>query len=131
MNNDTPELLTFPELGARIHRLTPHLFGYIPYAFAWTPLLHQFLHSVSNAEQGPPDFVYAIIYSQIALFSSFGVTQFVSLWRNDGPSVYYYNELSYAVLSLCAKGVLGLILMINVLVYDSFDAAVADAQQSR
>ncbi len=84
------------------------------YTFAWYPLLHSFLYNVSDAERGPPDFVYAIIYSQVGLFSCFGITQFVSLWRVDGPSVYWLNEASYCILSLLAKGVLGLLLMANV-----------------
>ena len=37
------------------------------------------------------------------------------------------GEVSYQVLSLVAKGVLGLILMANVLLYDSFDEAVMEA----
>ena len=30
MNNETPQLLAFPELGAKIHRLAPNLLGYVP-----------------------------------------------------------------------------------------------------
>ena len=98
------------------------------YTFAWFPLLHSFYYNTSDAEGGgPPGFVYAIIWSQVILFSCFGITQFVLLWRVDGPSVYYYGEMSYQVLSVLAKGVLGLILMANVLLYDSFDEAVAEA----
>lgn len=70
---------------------------------------------------------FVIIWSQVILFSCFGITQFILLWRDDGPSVYYYGELSYQVLSLLAKGVLGIVLMFNVLVYDSFDEAMANA----
>lgn len=91
--------------------------------------MHSFFFNVASAEQGPPDFVYAIIVSQLLLFSCFGITQFVLLWRVDGPSVYYWGEVSYQVLSLLAKGILGLLLMINVLIFDSFDEALADASK--
>lgn len=97
------------------------------YSFVWAPLLHSFFYNVTGADQGPPSFVYVIIISQFLLFTCFGATQFISLWRVDGPSFFYWSEFSYQVLSLAAKGVLGAILMANVLLYDSFDAAVADA----
>lgn len=68
-----------------------------------------------------------IIISQFLLFSCFGATQFISLWRVDGPSFFYWSEFSYQVLSLLAKGILGLVLMINVLLFDSFEEAVTEA----
>ena len=71
--------------------------------------------------------MYIIIVSQLLLFSCFGITQFVLLWRVDGANLYYWGEVSYQLLSLLAKGILGLVLMANVLIFDSFDAAVADA----
>ena len=70
---------------------------------------------------------YVIIISQLLLFSCFGATQFISLWRVDGPSFFYWSEFSYQVLSLLAKGILGLLLMINVLLFDSFEEAVTEA----
>ena len=35
-----------------------------------------------------------IIISQVVLFSCFGITQFVLLWRVDGPSVYFWGTCS-------------------------------------
>lgn len=93
----------------------------------WVPLLHSFFFNVSGAEQGPPSFVYVIIISQLLLFSCFGITQFVLLWRVDGARLYFWGETSYQVLSLLAKGVLGLVLIFNVLLFDSFEEAVAEA----
>ena len=121
VNDQNPQLLTIPELGYKLNRLAPNLLGYIPYGFAWFPLLHNFYYNTSDTGDGggPPDFVYAIIWSQLILFSCFGITQFVLLWRVDGPSVFYWGEISYLVLSVLAKGVLGLILMANVLLYDT------------
>ena len=96
------------------------------YTFAWFPLLHSFYYNSSDG-QGAPDFVFVILWSQVVLFTCFGATQFILLWRDDGPSLYYYGEVSYQVLSLLAKGVLGIVLMFNVLMYDSFEEAVAEA----
>ena len=84
------------------------------YAFVWVPLLHSFFWNSSNADQGPPAFVTAIIISQAVLFSCFGLVQFVILFRSDGPSVYFYGEFAYQVLSLAAKGVLGTLLFLTM-----------------
>ena len=65
--------------------------------------------------------------SQFVLFSLFAITQFIVLVRNDGPQFYFWGEWSYVLLSLLAKGVLGGLLIVNVLLFDSFDAAVAAA----
>jgi hypothetical protein len=51
----------------------------------------------------------------------------ISLWRVDGPSFFYWSEFSYCVLSLLAKGVLGMLLVGNILLYSSFEEAVANA----
>ena len=47
---------------------------------------------------------------------------------NNGPSWYYWGEWSYLALSLFSKGLLGLTLVANVLLYDSFDEAVQEAR---
>lgn len=107
-------------------RLAPHFMGYVPYLFVWGPLLHSFFWNVAEAEQKPPAFVYAIVISQLVLFSCFGATQFVLLLQDNGPENYFWGELSYQVLSLLAKGVLGMLLIVNVLLFDSFEDAVAD-----
>ena len=96
------------------------------YSFVWGPLLHSFFWNVTDAEREPPAFVYAIVISQFVLFSCFGFTQFVILFQKKGPKNYYWGEWSYQVLSLLAKGVLGMLLIVNVLLFDSFEDAVAD-----
>ena len=72
-------------------------------------------------------FVYAIVIGQIVTFSLFGITQFILLWREDGPKWFYWGEMSYQFLSLLAKTLLGGILLANVLLFRSFDEAVLDA----
>lgn len=115
---------------ARLNRLGPHIAGYVPYITVWACLLHSFLWNVSNAPEGggPPDFVWAIIIGQAATFTLFGITQLFLLGRTDGPSFYYGGEVSYQFLSVLAKGLLGTMLIVNVLLYDSFDDAVAAAE---
>ena len=41
------------------------------------------------------------------------------------------GEISYQFLSLFAKGLLGVVLIANVLLYRSFDEAVANAQAAQ
>ena len=100
------------------------MLGYVPYTCVWVILMHSFY---SNTEGGgPPDFVYAIVWGQFALFTGFGATQLLNQWREDGPWWYWRGELSYLVLSLVSKGVLGLTLISNVFFYSTFaDAATA------
>ena len=95
----------------------------------WACLLHSFFWNASNAPEGggPPPFVYAIIVGQFIAFTLFGITQFILLIREDGAALFYWGEISYQFLSLFAKGLLGGILIANVLIYQSFDEAVAAA----
>ena len=79
------------------------------------------------SDQKAPDFVTIIIVSQLALFSVFGFTQLFLLLKDNGPDWFVTGEISYIVLSLTAKGVLGAILMFFVLAYDTFDQAVEAA----
>lgn len=118
-----------PNLSYRLQRLLPYFLGWVPYLFAWVPLLHSFFWTVQNAQEGtgPPSFVYAIVISQFVLFSLFGLAQFSLLVRVNGPDWYYLGEWSYLLLSLVAKGVLGSILIANVLIYSSLDQAMQRA----
>lgn len=139
MRQQNPQLLAFPHLlvfpmfdamSARLHRLAPHFMGWIPYLTVWVVLLHSFLYNLDDSQsqgRSPPDFVYAIIIGQAVTFSFFCFTQLFLLSRVDGPELYFWGEMSYQVLSLVAKGLLGSILLANVLLYDSFEAAVAAA----
>lgn len=122
-----PELLAFPELPATLQRLAPHLLGYGPYITVWAVLFHSFFYNVSDADQGPPAFVYIIVVGQLLVFTAFGITQLANQISASGPEWYFWSEVSYQFLSLFAKGLLGLTLVANVLVYDSFDEAVSSA----
>jgi len=109
-------------------RLFPHAIGYIPQLSAWAVVMANFYDHRSNVEM--PWFVYLILWSQFALFSSFGLVQVVQQARP--PKYYYQGELAYQVGSLVAKSLLGLILLSNVLVLGSFNEiinSVADSLQ--
>lgn len=110
-------------------RLQAHLLGYVPQVFAWGVIVAQFIQAGGNSstdedgnERRMPDFVYAIVSVELVLFWSFG---FVQLWVSlRTPKDYVKGELAYQVLSLVAKGLLGLLFLSNVLVLDSFTDAL-------
>jgi hypothetical protein len=108
-------------------RLTPHLIGWVPYVAVWACIFHIFFNTAASASQAVPDFVYVAVVSQAIVFSLFGLTQLLLLLLDAGPSFYYWGEISYLVLSLVAKSLLGGVLIVNVLAFTSFDEAVANA----
>ena len=101
-------------------RLTPYWLGNIPQVAAWAAILISFYdQEYPDGEGGPPSFVYIIIWSQLAFFFSFGFVQLIQQCRP--PKHYYQGEIMYQVLSLVAKGVLGSILIFQVLTLSSFN----------
>jgi hypothetical protein len=126
VNDTNTHLLWATYLNGKVHRLFWHVMGYVPYLAAWTCLLHSFFYTASDAPagEGPPTFVYAIVLGQFGLFTLFGVTQFVLLYREDGAYYYAFGEMSYLILSLTAKAVLGMILVANVLMYSSLEESM-------
>lgn len=107
-------------------RLSPHLLGYIPQLAAWFIIMYTF-YGAGNGERGPPDFVYAIVWLQLALFFSFGFIQLVVLCRP--PSKYVQGEYAYQTLSLVAKGLLGIMLLTNVLFLSNFECINEDIRE--
>lgn len=102
-------------------RLAPHILGYIPQLAAWFVILFTFYSSTSggDGEEGPPDFVFALVWLQVFLFFAFGFVQLVVLCR--APSKYIQGEYVYQTLSLLAKGMLGIMLLVNVLFFSNFE----------
>lgn len=98
-------------------RLQAHFLGYVPFAFAVGMILSTFVRLASEFPQ-MPDFVFGIVVTQIALFSSFTVVQLVATLR--APRHYYQGELAYMVLSLVAKGALSTLLLGNVIAVSTF-----------
>jgi hypothetical protein len=99
-------------------RLTPHLMGYLPQISAWVVIVYTFTSNSGDA----PDFVTAIIWTELALFFSFGFVQLTVILRP--PSKYVQGEVAYQVLSLLSKGLLGVIMMVNVIFLGSWTCIV-------
>lgn len=102
-------------------RLMPHIAGYLPQTVAWACLLAGFYDETDD--DSPPAFVHAIVWSQLALFWSFGVVQ---LWQQlSPPAVYARGELGYQFLSLASKATLGGLLLANVITLDNADEVLS------
>lgn len=102
------------------HRLLPWVLGHIPQLAAWSLILLQFYDGQpSGVENRTPDFVQAILFSELALFFSFGIAALLS--QVGKPRYFYRGELGFQVLSLVSKGLLGIILMVSVLMLSRFE----------
>lgn len=100
-------------------RLLPWALGNVPQAVAWTVVVAQFYTGAATAADRAPAFVHAILWTELALFVSFG---FVSLWTQLAPPRrFYQGEIAFQVLSLASKGLLGGILLANVLMLSRFE----------
>lgn len=109
-------------LGARwtapLQRLGPWLLGWIPYGFAWGLVLSQYFYSIDmikNEDFKPPDWVGALLVAEVVVFSCFAVVQFAQQVSNAGCYYYWWGELSYIILSLTAKMILGITLVLNIM----------------
>lgn len=73
---------------------------------------------------------WQVVFGQASVFSCFGATQLILLLRDDGAYYYPFGEISYLILSLVSKGLLGMLLIINVGMYADFDGALAEISES-
>ena len=98
-------------------RLLPWALGHVPQATAWGILIGQLYGS--GLDEPVPWFVYCILWAELFLFWSFG---FVTLGQQcRPPNVFYVGEIWFQVLSLVSKGVLGGLLIGNVLMAARFE----------
>jgi len=104
-------------------RAQAHLCGYIPQFAAWYCILYAFLGAADSSVCGPPGFVYVIVLGEAGVFFSFGAPQLYQVLAP--PSRYVYGEYAYQMLSLTSKALLGMTLLVNVLIYDSFDEVLS------
>lgn len=99
-------------------RVYPWLLGHVPQAAAWLVVLLQFYDNGWDSGR-VPGFVHAILWGELLLFWSFGLA---SLASQCGPPRHFYRgELGFQVLSLVSKGLLGILLLSNVLMLQRFD----------
>ena len=121
---------------ASFQRLGPHLLGYAPYIVLWYVILDTFDYNTRGLPEGegPPDYVWIIVVGQMFIFSSFAVVQVLQQATHYGCERYWWGEALYVILSVLSKGVLGVVLLANILLLsgtESIDEAlVRDATQA-
>lgn len=96
---------------------TPFWFGCIAGAAPWLAITAYLWVNVSqDGAQGPPGFVYGIIFSIFFFFNTFAINQFLQYRRVGKWADYLYGETVYIVLSLVAKSVLAWQIFANTLI---------------
>ena len=104
--------------GGLLYRLYPWFIGHIPQIAAWVLIVATFYDGMDQVDRAPW-FVHLILWTELVLFFSFGAASVLSQWY--APRFFYRGELLFQVLSLVSKGLLGLILLTNVLMLSRFD----------
>lgn len=89
-----------------------HIAGWICILGSWIPIFASFLVSNSQSETKAPEFVYAIVISMFIMFNLFGFNQ---LFELSGFYSHEQAEVTYIMLSLIAKTLLGWMIFANVL----------------
>lgn len=114
--------------GKTLIRLFPNLLGYVPYVAAYYIVIEQYMR-VTEKFKGPdaaegqrmPAWVDWIVIGQCFVFSSFAIVSILQqIWS---PRMYFVGEIIYVVLSFTSKGLLGLIMIFNVLRAGDFEEA--------
>lgn len=98
---------------------TVHVSAWVTQVAGYWPIISLFLRSVNDCNNGqkPPEFVSAIVWSQMFLFLSFGLIQAVQVFqyvRSKSKLNPVVVESIYIGLSLGAKTTLALLLYTNV-----------------
>ena len=97
-------------------RLQHHVLGYFPYGLLWSIIFDQYRTNMEQVSDSLPDFVNVAVVGSFALFTLFGLTQFILQILPYGPSFYWLGEMSYVILSFTAKAQLGFIVLFQALV---------------
>lgn len=105
-----------------LHRLAFIVPGILLYGTASLMLCVALL---TGLQENLPSFVTPTILVQLGLFESFAI---VLLWQQcHPPSRWIYGEYAYQWLSLLSKAVLGIVLIVNVLIYEEYACVFDDA----
>tara|TARA_B110001450_G_scaffold253822_1_gene278027 strand:- start:563 stop:1369 length:807 start_codon:yes stop_codon:yes gene_type:complete len=104
--------------GGLLYRLYPWFIGHIPQIAVWFLIIATFYGGPDQVDRAPW-FVHLILWVELVLFFSFGAASVLSQWY--APRYFYRGEILFQVLSLVSKGLLGLILLTNVLMLSRFD----------
>ncbi|MFB1019539.1 MAG: hypothetical protein QMC37_04790, partial [Flavobacteriales bacterium] len=81
-----------------------HAIGWVTQMSVFFVLLQQFHGGQNCSPRAAPAFVWAIVYGELALFSSFGFVQLLQLSRSISAKK---AEMIYTVLSFVSKTLLG------------------------
>ena len=107
-----------------------HFTGWFSMLSVWAILGRQFWYTVEMSAESPPKFVYAIVVVIGLLYTGFGVIQLVQLCvaDKDAPDKIYCEckcsrgctlnrgvEMTYCVMSLTSKSILGWVIFANAL----------------
>ncbi|MGH1488541.1 MAG: heliorhodopsin HeR [Acidimicrobiales bacterium] len=96
---------------------TPFWFGCIAGIGPWAAIAIYIVVNVNQpGGQGPPGFVYGIIFSLFFFFNTFAINQWLQYRQVGRWADYTYGETVYIVLSLVAKSVLAWQIFANTLI---------------
>lgn len=96
---------------------TPFWFGCIAGIGPWLAIAAYIWFNVTQeGAEGPPTFVYGIIFSLFAFFNTFALNQWLQYRGRGKWADYVYGETVYIVLSLVAKSVLAWQIFANTLI---------------
>jgi hypothetical protein len=116
-------------------RLFPNFLGYVPYITAYYIVIENYMRITKDfkgdnapAGQRIPEWVDIAVIGQCVFFSSFAIVSILQqIWS---PRRYYIGEIIYIALSFTSKGVLGFIMIFNVLRFADFNEAFTSQQMS-
>lgn len=100
------------------YRILPWAIGHVPQIAAWAIIIVQFYDGTADPD-AIPAFVHVILWAELVLFFSFGGAALLSQWYP--PKYFYRGELVFQVLSLVSKGLLGILMITNVLMLSRFE----------
>lgn len=104
---------------AGVLRTMTHLTAWVSIFAAYGIIIWYYLTAIVMNNVSPPDFVHAIVITQMLLFMSFGFVQLLQFygksWRFVG-AIGRQPEISYTILSLVAKTLLGWLIYSNLIV---------------
>ena len=108
-----------------------HFTGWVTMLAAYAGvILKQYFFSIQKSDEGPPDWVTAVIFSVFGLYNIFGITQFIQLWYKYplcgkpsktvcGTPINVFTEMMYVTNSLVSKTLLGWMILANLVVEDN------------
>ena len=100
-------------------RLLPFFLGHIPQGAAWIIIIVQLYDGSVDPEDNVPWWVFIVLWAEFILFFSFGAASALS--QLYPPRYFFRGELLFQILSLVSKGLLGIILLSNVLMLSRFE----------